>query len=61
LIQIGEHTDYNDGFVMPCAINYHMVAAVSPTDDEDVVAVATDYKDEQSRCSAKPLFAVVVA
>ncbi|HBO37184.1 MAG TPA: galactokinase, partial [Pasteurellaceae bacterium] len=19
---IGEHTDYNDGFVMPCAINY---------------------------------------
>lgn len=19
---IGEHTDYNDGFVLPCAINY---------------------------------------
>ena len=20
---IGEHTDYNDGFVLPCAIDYH--------------------------------------
>lgn len=22
---IGEHTDYNDGFVLPCAINYETV------------------------------------
>ncbi|WP_413693808.1 galactokinase family protein [Psychromonas sp. KJ10-2] len=24
---IGEHTDYNDGFVMPCAINYQTMIA----------------------------------
>ena len=27
---IGEHTDYNDGFVLPCAIDYHIAACISP-------------------------------
>src|SRR5215471_12424302 len=26
---IGEHTDYNDGFVMPAAINFHAYSAIS--------------------------------
>ncbi len=30
---IGEHTDYNDGFVMPAAIEYETRAAVSARDD----------------------------
>ncbi|MEW5352850.1 galactokinase [Streptomyces sp. 16-176A] len=30
---IGEHTDYNDGFVMPFALPHHTVAAVSRRDD----------------------------
>ncbi|MEG8279399.1 galactokinase [Streptomyces sp. AHA2] len=30
---IGEHTDYNDGFVMPFALPHTAVAAVSPRDD----------------------------
>jgi galactokinase len=30
---IGEHTDYNDGFVMPAAITFDCWAAVSPRDD----------------------------
>ncbi|QLB20225.1 galactokinase [Vespertiliibacter pulmonis] len=30
---IGEHTDYNDGFVMPCAINYGMAVSFSPRSD----------------------------
>ncbi len=30
---IGEHTDYNDGFVMPAAINYDSVFAVAKTKD----------------------------
>ncbi|MDN3023142.1 galactokinase [Streptomyces sp. S.PB5] len=30
---IGEHTDYNDGFVMPFALPYTAVAAVSRRDD----------------------------
>jgi galactokinase len=27
---IGEHTDYNDGFVLPCAIDYQTVISCSP-------------------------------
>ena len=27
---IGEHTDYNDGFVLPCAIDYQTVIAAAP-------------------------------
>jgi galactokinase len=30
---IGEHTDYNDGFVMPCAIGFSVQAAVSARSD----------------------------
>jgi galactokinase len=30
---IGEHTDYNDGFVMPCAIGFSAHVAVSPRSD----------------------------
>ncbi|WP_373767695.1 galactokinase [Glaesserella sp.] len=30
---IGEHTDYNDGFVMPCAINYGMAVSFAKRDD----------------------------
>jgi galactokinase len=30
---IGEHTDYNDGFVMPAAIDFHTWIAASPRND----------------------------
>lgn len=40
---IGEHTDYNDGFVLPCAINYQTVVAASPRKDNRVRVVAADY------------------
>ena len=30
---IGEHTDYNDGFVLPVAIALGIAIAVLPTDD----------------------------
>ena len=30
---IGEHTDYNDGFVMPAALNLHTYVAVGPRAD----------------------------
>ena len=29
---IGEHTDYNDGFVLPMAIDRHLVAAAAPAE-----------------------------
>jgi galactokinase len=40
---IGEHTDYNDGFVLPCAIDYHTLVAAQPRDDRLVRVVAADY------------------
>lgn len=43
---IGEHTDYNDGFVLPCAINHGTVIAASPREDAIVRVVAADYRDE---------------
>ena len=30
---IGEHTDYNDGFVMPAAIGFYTWVAVAPRRD----------------------------
>lgn len=35
---IGDHTDYNDGFVLPMAIPFGTTAAVAPRDDRTVVA-----------------------
>ncbi|MCG9664394.1 galactokinase [Vibrio mediterranei] len=42
---IGEHTDYNDGFVLPCAINYQTVVAAAKRDDNLVRVVSVDYQD----------------
>ncbi|MDA0637636.1 galactokinase [Nonomuraea sp. MCN248] len=33
---IGEHTDYNDGFVLPFAVPWGVTAAVSPRDDRTI-------------------------
>jgi galactokinase len=48
---IGEHTDYNDGFVLPCAIDYQTLVAVTPRDDMTVRVVAVDYNNEQDEFS----------
>ncbi|MGL5654510.1 MAG: galactokinase, partial [Vibrio sp.] len=40
---IGEHTDYNDGFVLPCAINYQTVVAAAKRDDHLVRVISIDY------------------
>jgi galactokinase len=42
---IGEHTDYNDGLVLPCAIDYRTVIAARPREDRRVRVVAADYDD----------------
>ncbi|HEX6705285.1 MAG TPA: galactokinase [Albitalea sp.] len=43
---IGEHTDYNDGFVLPCAIDRGTVVAAGPRDDGRVRVVAADWQGE---------------
>ncbi|WP_305818949.1 galactokinase [Photobacterium leiognathi] len=40
---IGEHTDYNDGFVLPCAINYQTVVTAAPRTDNIIRVVSVDY------------------
>ncbi|MBD2783478.1 galactokinase [Xenorhabdus sp. DI] len=40
---IGEHTDYNAGFVLPCAINFHTVLAAAKREDTCVRVIAVDY------------------
>ncbi len=42
---IGEHTDYNDGFVLPCAIDYQTVVAARKRSDSLVRVVSSDYQD----------------
>jgi galactokinase len=43
---IGEHTDYAEGFVMPAAINFATMAAISPRSDGKIVIYAENYGEE---------------
>jgi galactokinase len=42
---IGEHTDYNDGFVLPMAIDRSVVIALGPRDDEIVKIHPLDFDE----------------
>jgi len=42
---IGEHTDYNDGFVLPCAIDYQVMIAASKRDDSIIRVISADYDE----------------
>lgn len=44
---IGEHTDYNDGFVMPLAIDRAAWIALRPRPDDKVVAISLDMDDRR--------------
>ncbi len=44
---IGEHTDYNDGFVLPCAIDREAVVAAGPAPDFMIHSVAADFASER--------------
>lgn len=43
---IGEHTDYNDGFVLPCAINYQTQVAAAQREDSKVRVISVDYGND---------------
>ncbi|MCP1427857.1 galactokinase [Microbacterium foliorum] len=51
---IGEHTDYNDGFVLPFAIPHRTVAAVGRRDDRRI-RVASTFADEPVEVSLDDL------
>jgi len=42
---IGEHTDYNDGFVLPCAIDRDAVVAIGSADGGGISTIACDVAD----------------
>lgn len=44
---IGEHTDYNDGYVLPFAIDRRTVAAIAPRDDR-LIRVASAFDAENA-------------
>ena len=43
---IGEHTDYNDGFVMPAAINLSTFVQVSPREDRKLQIRSENFDDD---------------
>ncbi len=42
---IGEHTDYNDGFVMPAAVGFYTWAAVAPRSDRRLVVHSQNFSE----------------
>jgi galactokinase len=44
---IGEHTDYNDGFVLPCAIDRETVVAIGRNAGASITAVASDFGEHR--------------
>ncbi|MGJ1445075.1 galactokinase [Sphingobacterium spiritivorum] len=42
---IGEHTDYNDGFVLPAAINKAVYVAIAPRQDNNICLYAADFRE----------------
>ena len=46
---IGEHTDYADGFVMPAAIHFATLAAISPSNDETATVLSKNLNDAVTR------------
>lgn len=49
---IGEHTDYNNGFVLPCAIDRGTSLAISLRDDNIINVIASNLSDAQSQWKA---------
>jgi galactokinase len=53
---LGEHVDYNDGFVLPAAIDRATYAAFSPTDALHSILLAADF-DQQASFSPESIAA----
>lgn len=43
---IGEHTDYNEGFVLPMAIDRRTVVAMAPRNDRLIRCLSTEFDDQ---------------
>ena len=54
---IGEHTDYNDGFVLPMAIDLSVEMAARPRGDRQVRLRSVDFGEEVTFSLAEPIVA----
>jgi galactokinase len=45
---LGEHTDYNDGFVLPAAIDFDTLVAARPRDDDQIHLLGLDGKQKET-------------
>lgn len=52
---IGEHTDYNQGFVFPCAIDFYTYVGITRRSDQSVKLVALDMDDQDYFSLTEPL------
>ncbi|AWA29481.1 galactokinase [Flavobacterium magnum] len=55
---IGEHVDYNNGFVLPAAINKYVCFAVSESDSEQCTLIALDLNEKYSFSLPDPIVPV---
>lgn len=51
---IGEHTDYNDGFVLPMALPFALVISAEATDDERVMLQSEDFAPAEFTIGTDP-------
>ena len=58
---IGEHTDYNDGFVFPAAIDRDVLIAATPRTDAQVLELAAGLKREKPARTAAQVARVLRA
>jgi galactokinase len=58
---IGEHTDYNDGFVLPAAINRQTVVAIGRANSTVITAIASDFGENLDRFALDQTIDVVSA
>src|SRR3981189_823842 len=42
---IGEHTDYNDGFVMPAAIDFYVWIGIAPRNDRKLLLHSINFSE----------------
>ncbi len=52
---IGEHTDYNDGFVMPIAIQYAVTILAAPRGDGQIHLFSADFGQRTAFAAAGPV------
>src|SRR5664280_2960900 len=45
---IGEHTDYNDGFVMPAALEFYTYVAAGPRTDRELSVYSIDFNETKN-------------